>query len=216
MVVIALDRVTKKYGRKIVLQDYSLQVHKGEMVAVTGPSGCGKSTLLNVIGLLEDIDGGKISISGYENPKPATSLSNKILRERINYLFQSFALVDEQTVEYNLRLALDGRSGAKKAKECAIDEVLERVGLGGFKKHKIFELSGGEQQRVAIARAWLKPCEIVLADEPTGSLDPENRDVILDMIKEMHGQEKTILIVTHDQVVAEKCQRVVHFSQIAR
>lgn len=211
MAVITLDEVTKSYGRKTVLQDYSLQIQQGEMVAVMGPSGCGKSTLLNIIGLLEGIDGGHIIISGHENPKPSTSLSNKILREHINYLFQSFALVDEQTVDYNLLLGLGNVRGNKKDKDRSIDEALERVGLSGFKKYKIFELSGGEQQRVSVARAWLKPCDIILADEPTGSLDAENRDVILGLIKELHGQGKTILIVTHDPVVAGECQRVVNF-----
>ena len=213
MAVITLDKVTKSYGRKKVLQNYSLEVQQGEMVAVTGSSGCGKSTLLNVIGLLEDIDHGQIIISGHVNPKPSTALSNKILREDINYLFQSFALVDEETVEYNLRLALGGRRGNKKEKNLAIEEALERVGLGGFRKYKIFELSGGEQQRVAVARVRLKPGHIILADEPTGSLDPVNRDIILSMIQELHDQGKTILMVTHDPVVAGVCQRIVRFSE---
>ncbi|MCL1790878.1 MAG: ABC transporter ATP-binding protein [Peptococcaceae bacterium] len=212
MSIITLENVNKKYGRKTVLQDYSLQVQQGEMVAITGPSGCGKSTLLNIVGLLESIDNGQIHICGHVNPKPATSLSNKILRENINYLFQSFALVDEQTVEYNLRLALDGQRVKKKDKDRAIDEALQRVGLEGFRRFKIFELSGGEQQRVAIARVCLKPCEIILADEPTGSLDPENRGIIINMIKDLHGQGKTILIVTHDPNVAQECQRIVGFS----
>jgi putative ABC transport system ATP-binding protein len=211
MAIITLDKISKSYGRKTVVKDCSLQIEKGELVAVTGPSGCGKSTLLNIIGLLEGVDSGHLTICGHVNPRPATSLSNKILRQHINYLFQSFALVDEKTVEYNLRLALDTHRDAKINKDRAIDEALGLVGLNGSRKYRIFELSGGEQQRVAVARTWLKPCDIILADEPTGSLDAENRDAILAMIKELHQKGKTILIVTHDPIVARECERTVAF-----
>ena len=132
MSMINLNKVTKSYGRKTVLKDFSLQIEKGEMIAVTGPSGCGKSTLLNIIGLLEDVDSGSLAIAGYENPRSSAALSNKILRRHINYLFQSYALVDEKTVEYNLRLALSIQRGSRKNKNVALDGALERVGLGGL------------------------------------------------------------------------------------
>lgn len=212
MTVIALDKVTKRYGQKTVLKDYSLEIKQGELVAVMGPSGCGKSTLLNIIGLLESIDNGHVFVNGYVNPRPSSLLANMIMRRHINYLYQNSALVDEKTVEYNLRLALEIQRDKNKNKELAMDEALERVNLSGYRRAKIFELSAGEQQRVAVARAWLKPCDIILADEPTGSLDPQNRDIIVGLIKEFHEQGKTILIVTHDPAVGRECQRVVKFS----
>ena len=215
MAIIVLDKIKKSYGRHVVLEDFSLEIEQGELVAIMGPSGCGKSTMLNIIGLLEDIDSGNIVIDGFVNPRPSTVLSNGILRRCINYLFQNFALVDHKNVEFNLRLALETQKGSRKDKERAIDAALERVDLKGYRKYKIFEMSAGEQQRVAMARALLKPCEIVLADEPTGSLDPQNRDAILSMLKEMNEQGKTVLIATHDPVVGRECKRVVTFGSKA-
>lgn len=169
--------------------------------------------MLNIIGLLEDFDEGELVIHGYVNVKPNSKLANKILRNNICYLFQNFALVDDETVEYNLKIALKYVKGSKKQKEAQIMEKLNYVGLNNFEKRPIYELSGGEQQRVAIARIMLKPCDIVLADEPTGCLDERNRDIVIGFLKDLNRQGKTIILVTHDKYVAEQCRRIIRLDE---
>ncbi len=180
------------------------------MLAISGESGCGKTTLLNIIGLLEPFDAGEVVIKGHSNIKPNSRMATKMLRETISYLFQNFALVDDETVAYNLLLALKYMKLRARDKMERIRQALEAVGLKGYEKQKVFSLSGGEQQRVAIARSMLKPGEIVLADEPTGSVDARNRDVILGLIKGMNRQGKTIIMVSHDPYVAKCCDRQIY------
>lgn len=204
--MIEICNIRKKFGDKEVFDDFSLNIHEGELVAIVGKSGCGKSTLLNIIGLLEPVDKGYICIDGDESIRPQSSLAIKIIRNKISYLFQNFALVDEETVLYNLKLALRYEKGNKKKK---IENALMAVGLCGYENKKIYQLSGGEQQRVALARVLVKPSKIVLADEPTGSLDAENRDLVIDMLKTIQKQGKTVVIVTHDMAVANQCDRII-------
>jgi len=213
MAIIELKGVTKRYGNRTVLDKLNLSVNEGEYVAVMGASGSGKSTLLNIIGLLENFNEGELVIDGELNVHVNSSGANRILREKISYLFQNFALVDDETVQYNLDLALKYVKGTKKEKKEMISAALERVGLKGFESNKIYELSGGEQQRTALARILLKPSKIVLADEPTGSLDNKNRDAILGLLKELNEQGKTIMLVTHDNYVAAQCGRIVNIDR---
>lgn len=208
MSIIKLENINKTYSGKKILNDYSLDIDEGEFVALTGPSGCGKSTLLNIIGLLEKFDNGNLTIDGSVNIQPNSKQANKILREKISYLFQNYALVDDETVEYNLNLALK-YSCKRKEKAAKIDEALRCLGLVGYADKYIYTLSGGEQQRVAMARILLKPSKIILADEPTGSLDEKNRDSIIDVLKTLNANGKTIVLVTHDKYVASQCQRIV-------
>lgn len=210
MPLIELNNITKKYGEKTVLKDFSLKVESGDFLALMGDSGCGKSTLLNILGLLEEFDHGELIIDGKLNPHPNSAVTNKILREKISYLFQNFALVDEETVEYNLKLGCNYVKESKKEKKFRISEALNYVGLKNYEKRKIYELSGGEQQRVAIARIMLKPSKIILVDEPTGSLDEKNRDIVLNLLKSLNKEGKTIVLVTHDRYVASQCNRVVN------
>ena len=210
MSIIQLSKMCKMYGKKTIFNDFSLDICEGDFVAFMGPSGCGKSTLLNIIGLIEDFDEGELTIVGQVNVKPNSLKANKILRNNISYLFQNFALVEEETVEYNLKMALKYVKATRKQKNLKIVEVLNTVGLENFQRRPIYELSGGEQQRVAIARIMLKPCNIVLADEPTGSLDEHNRDLILNLIKKLNTEGKTVILVTHDKYVAEQCHKIIH------
>lgn len=207
MYEIEFKDICKKYGNKVVFEKFNLTVEKGEMVAVMGDSGKGKSTLLNMLGLLETPDSGIINICGRKIPKINSKEATLLQRNLIGYLFQNYALIDNMTVDKNLDIALEYANvkDIKAAKAAA----LEKVRLQGREENKIYELSGGEQQRVAIARLMLKPCEIILADEPTGSLDVHNRDMIIELLNELHRQGKTILIVTHDKYVANVCQRVI-------
>ncbi len=210
MNIISLENINKSYGDKGVLKNFSIQIEDGEFIAIMGASGSGKSTLLNIIGCLESIDSGKLIIDGVDNIKVNSSKSNKILREKIGYLFQNFALIDERTVRYNLEISLKYASLRKKEKNNRIKEALKYVGLDGYEDKKIYELSGGEAQRVALARIMLKPCKIILADEPTGSLDPKNVEVVLNILKALNKEGKTVVIVTHDEKVASYCDRVIN------
>ncbi|KFU75841.1 putative ABC transport system ATP-binding protein [Amycolatopsis lurida] len=206
-----LLEVRKSHGDRRVLEDLDLRIEKGEFVALTGASGTGKSTVLNLIGLLDAPDAGKVRILGEKAPKPRTRAANLQRRYRLGYLFQNFALIDNETVADNLRVALTyAERGTPKRERIA--QALARVGLPGAEDRKIFSLSGGEQQRVAVARLLLKPCDIVLADEPTGALDAENRDVVLDLLGELNESGKTIVVATHDDAVADRCSRVVDLS----
>ncbi|PFX65131.1 bacteriocin ABC transporter ATP-binding protein [Bacillus toyonensis] len=190
-----------------MLDNFNLVVNKGEMMAITGQSGTGKSTLLNIVGLLEEPDSGDVIIQGIENAWKSEKKQIELFRYTIGYLFQNYALIDNETVSKNLDVALEyvklpNKDDKKK-------EVLEKVGLLDKLNSKIYQLSGGEQQRIALARLMLKKNDIILADEPTGSLDEVNRDQVLSILKSLNNEGKTILIVTHDPEVSKICTNVV-------
>ncbi len=206
--MIKLKNITKKFENKTVFANFNLQIDQNEMVAIIGPSGSGKSTLLNILGLIDKVDDGDYQFEQYTNIKPNSRLAQKIIREKISYLFQNFALIEEDTVLQNLLLALKYVKKSKKEKTEIITAALQKVGLSEYLNSKIYELSGGQQQRIAVARAIIKPSELVLADEPTGSLDSKNRDEIIKLLLELNAAGKTVIVVTHDSHVAEKCHRV--------
>lgn len=206
--MIELKNITKKFESKTVFANFNLQIDQNEMVAIIGPSGSGKSTLLNILGLIDKVDDGDYQFEQYTNIKPNSRLAQKIIREKISYLFQNFALIEEDTVLQNLLLALKYVKQSKKEKTEIITAALQKVGLSEYLNSKIYELSGGQQQRIAVARAIIKPSELVLADEPTGSLDSKNRDEIIKLLLELNAAGKTVIVVTHDSHVAEKCHRV--------
>ena len=207
--MIKLENVTKTIGKKVILKNLSLKINQGDLVAIVGKSGSGKSTLLNLLGLIDGDYSGHYEIFGQQNVPVNSVKSQAIIREHISYLFQNFALIDNETVEYNLMLALKYVKLSKKDKVKKIEEILERVGLSSTLHQKVSELSGGEQQRIAVARAILKPSQLLLADEPTGSLDSENRDLVLNFLLDMNKEGKTVIIVTHDAYVAQQCHRVI-------
>ncbi len=207
-----LINVTKQYGDHVVLDEISLTVNKGEMVAITGPSGSGKTTLLNIIGMLENQERGTVKLFGENRPRVHSRKAQRILRNRLSYLFQNFALIENATVDENLDIPLIYSKKTRKEKQESKMAALQKVGLDISFKQKVHELSGGEQQRVAIARILLKPCELILADEPTGSLDNDNRNEIMEILKYLNQENKTIIIVTHDPYVSEACHRRIHLS----
>lgn len=165
-----------------------------------------------VSGLLEKPDEGVVKLFGEELPRIGSIKAKQLLRTRLAYLFQNYALIDNATVDENLDIPLLYSKKTKSAKKLLKTEALEKVGLSLSLKRKIHELSGGEQQRVAIARILLKPCDLILADEPTGSLDTANRDEIMSILKELHHSGKTIIIVTHDPDVSKACNRIIELS----
>ena len=204
-----LEQVTKQYGDHIVLDKMSMTVNEGEMVAITGKSGSGKTTILNIIGMLENQDKGTVKLFGEKRPKSNSRKANQMLRTKLSYLFQHFALIEHATVNENLEIPLLYSRKTKKEKQQLKKEALEKVGLNIPLKQKVHELSGGEQQRAAIARILLKPCDLILADEPTGSLDADNRHDMMQILKVLNEENKTIIIVTHDPYVAERCDRTI-------
>jgi len=207
MNTVQLVEVTKKFGDKVVLDEVNLEIKQGEFVAITGKSGKGKTTMLNLMGMFEKADAGKVLLFGEEFSKQTM---NRLLREKISYVFQNFALIDNETIEANLAVALVYSKLSKVGKKKEMLTALQEVGIGEIPlSQKIYRLSGGEQQRVALARLLLKPSELILADEPTGSLDEENRNAVLTILKNLNQMGKTIVIVTHDPHVARSCDRVI-------
>ncbi|NNU75210.1 putative bacteriocin export ABC transporter [Clostridium estertheticum] len=206
--MIELKNVTKCYGKEMILNKFNLSVKNGEIIAIKGVSGKGKSTLLNIIGLIEGFDDGELIIHGVSGLTPTNKKTPQMIREKIGYLFQNFALIDNATVEYNLNIAMKYIKISSAQKHEKVIKALYDVGLQGYEKKKVYELSGGEQQRVSIARIMVKPCDIILADEPTGSLDEKNKNKILGLLKSLNEQGKTIVIVTHDESVTHICTRV--------
>lgn len=206
MSIIKLDNISKSFGNHEIFKNFSLEIKKGDFVCISGDSGKGKTTLLNILGMLDTPDTGNVVINDKTNPKFNSKLGRKILRDEIFYIFQNYGLVEDKTVKYNLEIAA---SISGKNKEEDYINALEKVGLdSNFLKKKIFTLSGGEQQRCAMARIYLKKFNIVLADEPTGSLDSNNREKVMEILKNINNDGKTIIVVTHDPEVV-KCAKTI-------
>lgn len=209
--IVELRGVTKQFKEKTIFKNFNFAAFKGESICITGKSGSGKSTVLNMIGLIDNDYRGKLYIEGKEVKGINSRNAIYIRRNQIDYLFQNYALVDEETVEQNLLTAIYFQKQSQRSKRKMIQKVLTSVGLTDKQNKKIYTLSGGEQQRVSIARAMLRNNPILLADELTGSLDEQTRDEILKLLEPMKDDpNKTLIFVSHDQVVANWCDRIVH------
>ena len=205
-----VDALNKSFGSNTVLHNISFEIESGESVALVGPSGCGKSTLLNIIGLLETLDSGTINLEGKAYPSINSKKATLMRRTEINYLFQSFALINDWKVSKNLLLALQYTKLSKQEQERLIRTALENYGIGEKFDAVVNELSGGEKQRVAIARAMIKPGNLILADEPTGSLDKAMATIVIhSLLDSVHANHKTLLMVTHDMGIAQRCDRII-------
>lgn len=210
---IKIESLSKSYGNHRVLSNLDLSINRGETVAITGPSGCGKTTLLNILGLLESYDSGTAHLCGKALPKIESKQAMLLRRYEINYLFQSFALIDSRTVRDNLVLALHYTKLDKKEKILAIEEMLRRFSLEDKLNAVVNELSGGEKQRVAMCRAMLKPGGLILADEPTGSLDARMASIVMNsLVSSARTMNKTLVVVTHDMAMAAMCDRALSMS----
>tara|TARA_X000001036_G_scaffold320145_1_gene298655 strand:+ start:210 stop:881 length:672 start_codon:yes stop_codon:yes gene_type:complete len=210
--VISINNITKTYeGPPPVkaLDGVTLEVEKGDLVAIVGQSGSGKSTLLNMIGLLDSVTEGSIDIEGKNISELSDNELSKFRGEKIGFIFQSFFLLPGLTAQENVAegLLYQGISRAERLKSAT--KVLEQVGLGDRTTHLPKELSGGQQQRVAIARALVQDPAFVLADEPTGNLDKESGLNILNILKELNNQGKTVIMITHNQEHADMFEKVV-------
>ncbi len=209
--MIKIKDLNKSFGEKEVIRNFNYEIFDGTMIAITGKSGCGKSTLLNILGLLDTDYSGEILYDNIFLSKENEKKRNEYIRNNINYLFQNYALIDMETVDDNLLLALEYEKLSKDKKKEKINKALELVDLKGFNNKKIFTLSGGEQQRVALARVILKRGNIVLADEPTGNLDIENSNKVMKILKKLQEDGRTIIIVTHDENIAKQCDEIIRW-----
>lgn len=207
MSILRLSNISKSYSERTVLKEFSLDVDRGEIVAITGESGSGKSTLLNIIGLLESPNEGELEICNIKNPKINSAHSKNILRYKLSYLFQNYGLIENESVMTNLLIACRFIKESRKGKKEVMKKALKDVELSVNLDEKVYKLSGGEQQRLALAKLLIKPSEIILADEPTGSLDSKNRDIVLYNLNKLNKLGKTIVIVTHDSVVSSFAHR---------
>ena len=211
---IELNDISKSYGNRKIIDKLSFFIEEKEIVAIVGKSGSGKSTILNIIGLLETYDGGEILLKEKRLPDLNSKQATLLRRNEINYLFQTNALISEKTVRENLMLAMEYVDIKDEEKFEKISEVLDRLDILDIIDQKANTVSGGEAQRVALARCILKPGDLILADEPTGSLDPKMSDEVFSLLLSLRNNyNKTILIVTHDMDMAKKCDRAIDINK---
>ena len=210
--MIELQHIWKQFGSRIIFSDLNLNFQSGMVYALIGDSGCGKTTLLNMLAKLETFDKGEIVYKG----KSLTSLKNEeFYRNELGYLFQNFGLLESQTIRENLELGLIGRGKNKKQeKERLLLQALQAVRLDYLSLNQdIYELSGGEAQRIALAKIILKDPPLILADEPTASLDPKNSKEIMEILLELRNANRTIIIATHNPSIWKMADQVIHLSQ---
>ncbi|WP_195437083.1 ABC transporter ATP-binding protein [Parabacteroides goldsteinii] len=215
MEIIKLEGITKVYRTTEVEttahENVNLTVRKGEFLSIMGPSGCGKSTLLNLMGLLDLPDQGKILINETETTQMKDGEMAEFRNKMLGFVFQSFHLINSLNVLDNVELPLLYRNSTAKSRREAAEKVLEKVGLSHRMRHLPTQLSGGQCQRVALARAIVENPQIILADEPTGNLDSKMGSEIMELLFQLNEDGTTIVMVTHDEHIAESTQRIVRF-----
>ena len=212
--MLQVENIVKSFSTEevvtIALNGVSMEVKEGEFVAIMGPSGCGKSTLLNILGLLDNPNGGTYRLDGVEVARMKEADRTKLRRGRIGFVFQSFNLIDELTVEENIDLQLKYLNLSKAERKARVLEILRQVNMSHRAKHYPQQLSGGQQQRVAIARAVVGKPRIILADEPTGNLDSKHGKEIMELLAQLNAEGTTIVMVTHSQRDAAYAHRIIN------
>src|SRR3954466_6255295 len=193
----------------VALNKISFNINKGEFVAIMGPSGCGKSTLLNIIGLLDDLDGGSFVFNETEVSKFNERKRAEMRKHNIGFVFQSFNLIDELTVFENVELPLIYTGVPTAERKKMVDEVLDKIQIAHRRNHYPQQLSGGQQQRVAVARAVVNKPKLILADEPTGNLDSRNGNEVMQLLTDLNEQGTTIIMVTHSEHDARYSHRII-------
>jgi putative ABC transport system ATP-binding protein len=211
--VLRVDNVRKNIGTKSLWNGASLEVHSGEVVALTGPSGSGKTTLLNCVGLLDTFDSGIVTVDGVDVRKASRRKRRLLLRDSIAFLFQFHGLVDDWSVDRNLRLAQAHQPLAREQKRRARAEALDSVGISALSGQRAYTLSGGEAQRAALARLWLRPSSLLLVDEPTSALDEDNVKVVLESLRAWADRGAAVVVSTHDPRVIAFSDRTVLLDQ---
>lgn len=211
--IVRLDNVRKTYqmGSESLdaLGGISLDIMEGEYCAIMGPSGCGKSTMLNILGCLDRPTSGHYILGDTDVSQMPDDDLSEIRGARLGFIFQSYNLIQQLTVLENIEVPLYYQGISQEVCREIAEEMAQKVGLGHRLNHKPFELSGGQQQRVGIARALVNDPIVLLADEPTGNLDSRSGAEILGLFDELHSQGKTIIMVTHDDEIGRRSQRVI-------
>ena len=212
--MIKIEKLTKVFRTENVettaLNGVSLEVKAGEFVAIMGPSGCGKSTLLSILGLLDNADEGRYYLDGKEVGHLKDKERTQYRKGRIGFVFQSFNLIDELTVEENVELQLKYLKVSRAERKKRVEEILRKMNLSQRATHYPQQISGGQQQRVAIARAVVGKPQLILADEPTGNLDSQNGHDVMELLSRLNDEGTTIVMVTHSQHDAAYAHRVIH------
>lgn len=191
--MINIKNLKKSFDDKVLFNNFQLKIPDGQFIIFTGKSGSGKTTLLNMIGGLETVTDGEIQVDSYIFNN-RTRVPRSFFQTKVGFVFQNFGLVDNKTVRQNLEMV-----HKKYRTEISVEQALKDVGMEKLQDQVVYKLSGGEQQRIALARLMLKKCDIILADEPTGSLDWENAQQVIEIIQQLNRKGKTIVMVTHDQ-----------------
>lgn len=211
--MIHLHHVTKIYKSNSIetkaVDEVNFQVERGEFVSIMGPSGCGKTTLLNIIGLLDNFDSGLFVLDNVDVKTLSEKKRVKLRKSSIGFVFQNFNLLEELTVFENIELPLVYQGVKSSERKQRVDEILEQIGLSHRRKHFPFELSGGQQQRVAVGRAIVTRPKLILADEPTGNLDSQHGNEIMEMLSKLNDAGSTIIMVTHSMNDAAYTNRIV-------
>ena len=214
--MIQLKNITKVYKNGdndlFALKGINMDIRKGDFIAVMGASGSGKTTLLNILGCMDSATEGEYIfdeqvVSGYSRLK-----ADLFRREHIGFVFQNFALLKDYTLRENVEIPLRAKNIPKKKRNALSDDILNRVGLGDYIKSFPTKISGGQQQRCAIARALVTGADLILADEPTGALDSKTGQEIINLLKEINNEGKTVIIVTHDEKIALQTQKVIRLA----
>lgn len=212
--MLSMKHVSKIFQTDLIethaLRDFSLDVDKGEFLAVTGPSGSGKTTFLNIAGLLDPFDKGEYILDGVDVSSLSDDEASMLRNEKIGFIFQSFNLIPDLNLFDNVDVPLRYRGFDAKERKNRIERALETVGLVGRMRHLPSQLSGGQQQRVAIARALAGEPKILLADEPTGNLDSLMARQVMELLESINDAGSTIIMVTHDADLARRARRNVH------
>ena len=213
-ILVMLESVTKTYRTAEVettaLESVNVDIREGEFVAIMGPSGCGKSTLLNVLGMLDSPTSGRYVFKGEDISRHGEARLAALRKTHLGFVFQSFNLIDELTVEGNIELALLYQDVSAAERRARVQEAMERMKIGHRAKHFPAALSGGQQQRVAVARAVVSRPSLILADEPTGNLDSQHGEEVMKLLVELNAGGTTIVMVTHSQAHAEYARRTIH------
>ncbi|MFC3123359.1 ABC transporter ATP-binding protein [Agaribacter flavus] len=211
--MLALSNIKKFFQngeeRVTAINDLSLKIAENEFVAIMGSSGSGKSTLMNVLGCLDTPNSGKYTLNNQDVASLSDDALSKIRNEHIGFIFQTFHLLPKLDAIENIKLPLRYSKINEVEANKRANELINRVGLSHRKHHKPFEMSGGQRQRVAIARALINQPSVILADEPTGNLDSKTSNEIMSLLSELHQQGQTIVMVTHEDEIAEYAQRVI-------
>lgn len=211
--LIELNGINKTYGGNFnsvkALQNINLKVEKGEFISIVGTSGSGKSTLMNILGCLDNADNGEYILDGQSVNEYTDNEISEIRNQKIGFIFQGFNLVSSMNAVENVELPLIYRHISRYKRRKIATEALKKVSLSRRINHRPSELSGGQQQRVAIARAIASQPEIILADEPTGNLDTQSGNEVMDILKDLNNIGRTVILITHDIHVAKSASRII-------